>query len=725
MYKRSKSRDNSDTVYIHCQNDGNWTNSNFNCEQTCGTIGIKVAFSVNSQVTEVQKVPWQVGIYMGDSNGIYHHICGGTLVKSNVIISAAHCFWDPLETRLYNESNYIVAAGKFYRDFYSRDEPLAFQMSDVSNIKIPSQFSGADYDYVSDVAVVTLKNHILFKNHIRPACLPWNLNEEIFILNNKHGVVAGWGITNTGSYSPELRSVELTAVDSDDCKRKVTRNNKIPNDKFCVDTDEGRNVCRGDSGGGFLVPIYDGDVAYYYLWGVVSNGLINPGSGDIICNSKFVTTFTNLQLYQGFVTQLKIFHRDDEYDIGCLVPEKVSLLLRNIETDRFLIPGSYVEKNTKIRYVCPVEYLRFGNHTTNTCDKDWLNPHPECIRACTQLYFERSIIARCYYKGKQIYCNRRRLRPGTIAKIECAYMYQKPHNKLFHETITCTNNGFWDNLPTQCEQICGTTEPKLKTEANNTELIFNRTPWQVSIYYQDKNVLAYKYICSGTLIHSKIVLSLIYCFWNSKNSALHDLSNYMVTVGNFYRDYYTTINETQEIQALNISKIYVPDSFTDETGDDAFPIAVILLYYHVVFRNHVRPACLILEANNSINEKLGVIADWRVNNEGVYSSELCSIDLFHKNNPECSKNSSISKTEHEKHYCLGDNGRGLLIPKTINNTIYYHLLGIISNNLAIQGNDSDECDSKFRIVTFNNVSNFKSDLMEILKNATQYIILFE
>ncbi|XP_055383193.1 uncharacterized protein LOC129613234 [Condylostylus longicornis] len=713
MYQKSESNYTFTNEYMRCNRDGTWNKFPFECEQICGTIGTKVAFSVNSQVTEVQKVPWQVGIYMSDSNGTYHHICGGTLVKSNVIISAAHCFWNPLISKLYNESNYIIAAGKFYRDFYANNETFGFQLSDVSNIKIPSQFSGADYDYVSDIAVVTLKNHILFKNHIRPACLPWNLNEKNFILNNKPGVVAGWGVTNTGSYSPELRSVELTAVHSEDCKRKVTRNNKIPNDKFCVDTDEGRNVCRGDSGGGFLVPIKHDNITYFYVWGVVSNGLIDPRANEIICNSKFVTTFTNLQLYQGFVTQLKIFHRDDEYNMGCLVPRIPFLYIKDANTGYKLFSDTYAQKNTKVRYECayPIIYKFVGNYTNNTCEEDWVNPHPKCLITCPTLEVETTV-PRCHYEGKQVDC----VRPlaGTIAKIECAFMYEKPHYQYFYENIRCKNDGFWNYSPIQCEQICGTIDSKLET--NTTQSFNKKVPWQISIYFKSHQETTYEYVCSGTLIHSKIVLSAAQCFWDSKNSTLYDLSSYIVTAGNFYRDYYAI--KTEEIQSSAISNIHIISSIWGPTNNYSSDIAVLTLRNRIIFENHIRPACLIWENNYNINDNFSVIADWHMNSVGLYVSKLCSIDLLYENCIECDK--KLVNREYENEYCSGDDGSALLVPKIINNVTYYYLLGILSNTPQIRDTKINGNNFNRHTITFNNILNFQSIMQESIKNSSRY-----
>ncbi|XP_055374927.1 uncharacterized protein LOC129607777, partial [Condylostylus longicornis] len=290
---------------VHCQTNGEWDYEPFQCEQICGTIDTNLPFSVNSTLTLPNRVPWNVAIYSKNKQQKYEQKCGGTIIQSKIVITAAHCFWDPSEAIIEDKSKFIITTGKFYRDFYANNEMLEVQKINISKINIPITFYGANYDWANDIAVVTLSDHIEYKSHIRPACLTWKEQSEQYIQSNLAGVVAGWGITDNGTYSPELRSVELLSIDSHTCKtKKITRNDNIASDKFCVETGDGKNVCPGDSGGGFVVPTEVNNKILYNLWGVVSNGII--GRGDLVpqCNSNFITTFTNVQYYRQMISGL-------------------------------------------------------------------------------------------------------------------------------------------------------------------------------------------------------------------------------------------------------------------------------------------------------------------------------------------------------------------------------------------------------------------------------------
>ncbi|XP_055383261.1 modular serine protease-like [Condylostylus longicornis] len=405
-----------------CQLDGNWDYSAFTCEQTCGTIETKTAFSLKSQITKIHKVPWHTAIYWKNETGKFEQLCGGTIIYPNVIISAAHCFWNTQTSSLNNESDYIVAAGKFYRDFYAKNEPENVQIRTIQQINTAIQFSGSDYDYLGDIAVLLLHDHIEFKSHIRPACVTWKNYNDRFISSNVPGIVAGWGITESGANSEELRSVELLSLDGESCKLRVSKFNKISNDKFCVETSEGKNVCSGDSGGGFLVPVPINGTIYYHLWGIVSNGFKNQNDNVHICNSKFTTNFVNIQYYKDLVTQsVKNFSLVTHNNSGCLIPTKRYLILTDSQSETILEPGTYIKSLTSVKYACKENALLEGESHTNLCDGNWVQPHPKCIKLCPPIKaFNMNVL--CYKKRIGVSCNKP-VQPGTVAKISCAFIW--------------------------------------------------------------------------------------------------------------------------------------------------------------------------------------------------------------------------------------------------------------------------------------------------------------
>lgn len=109
--------------------------------------------------------------------------------------------------------------------------------------------------------------------------------------------MAGWGITEENVSSAVLKVVDLEAVDYTTCSTKAEKSflPYILPDKFCA-TRANENVCKGDSGGGFMEEerTADGSVRYYL------RGLVSVGSqlGRIECRvNRTYTTFTNVLFY--------------------------------------------------------------------------------------------------------------------------------------------------------------------------------------------------------------------------------------------------------------------------------------------------------------------------------------------------------------------------------------------------------------------------------------------
>jgi secreted trypsin-like serine protease len=123
-----------------------------------------------------------------------------------------------------------------------------------------------------------------------------------YVKDNIFGIVAGWGRTKDGEPSETLQSVNLRTVSHENCNKKLSKQDSIDPDKFCVDLSSGKNVCPGDSGGGFVV--LDSKTDRHFLWGIVSHGIKKQGVEDVQkCDENFVTTFTNIQYFKGEVVR--------------------------------------------------------------------------------------------------------------------------------------------------------------------------------------------------------------------------------------------------------------------------------------------------------------------------------------------------------------------------------------------------------------------------------------
>lgn len=285
--------------YMRCI-EGNWDYV-ATCTPECGRVtpdGEELVFGGRS--AKRGELPWHAGIYRKTSTP-YMQICGGSLVSTTVVISAAHCFWSNLNQQLPT-TDYAVAVGKIYRP-WNNPKDLDVQKSDVRDIKIPIRFQGRTANFQEDIAIVILATRIEYRTYVRPACLDFDISfERQQLQDGKPGKVAGWGLTSeNGNASQILKVVDLPYIDIDRCIGMAPPGFReyINGDKICAGDGEGKALCKGDSGGGLAFSTYDKGVERYYLRGIVSTASTNEN----LCNTNTFTTFTQVSKHEHFIKQ--------------------------------------------------------------------------------------------------------------------------------------------------------------------------------------------------------------------------------------------------------------------------------------------------------------------------------------------------------------------------------------------------------------------------------------
>ncbi|XP_022126007.2 modular serine protease isoform X2 [Pieris rapae] len=292
-----------DLPYMFCT-DGQW-NYKPKCYPECGTVTPKGEILViGGGMAERGAVPWHVGIYIKNLTAHTHtQICGGSLISTSTVISAAHCFW---YEKIHQLPSYLysVAVGKLYRDWDHPYDSLYAQRRDVSKIELASRFYGADLNYQYDLAVVVVNEPFYYRPYIRPLCLDFDprLNEEQLRKGNM-GKVAGWGLTTgyAGSESPILKVLDIPFVPFDDCVNNTSKDYKefLAADKICAGHANGTTLCKGDSGGGLAFPALVQSTSRYFLRGVVSTS--PPARDTRLCNLYSYTGFTNILAHESLI----------------------------------------------------------------------------------------------------------------------------------------------------------------------------------------------------------------------------------------------------------------------------------------------------------------------------------------------------------------------------------------------------------------------------------------
>ncbi|XP_073944608.1 urokinase-type plasminogen activator-like [Choristoneura fumiferana] len=119
---------------MHCV-DGVWNHVAI-CQPDCGTSTASgEQLIINGTRTKRGELPWHAGVYDKTYTPL-KQICGGSLISTQVVISAAHCFWKHDEGR-QPASRYAVALGKIYRPWGEVKDSGAHK-SDVSSLAKPN-----------------------------------------------------------------------------------------------------------------------------------------------------------------------------------------------------------------------------------------------------------------------------------------------------------------------------------------------------------------------------------------------------------------------------------------------------------------------------------------------------------------------------------------------------------------------------------------------------------
>nr|XP_049704064.1 modular serine protease-like [Helicoverpa armigera] len=283
--------------YMRCV-DGEWDQL-ITCIPECGRLGTPAdALLLGSQGREARRneLPWHVAIYR---RADHRQICSGTIVKNDVVISAAHCFWNKRD--LHPASNYVVAAGKLYRR-WNHPNDTHVQTSDIREISVPVRFLGSDTNFQDDIALVKLVSRLEYSIHVRPVCIDFDFEFDSRQLKVfSVGKIAGWGRTATGNFSEILKVADVPYVSIQDCISDTPEGFRvyITSDKICAGYKNGTALCEGDSGGGLTFPARERGTIRYYLRGVASTAVNNQR----LCNEATITSFTHVVTHARFIQE--------------------------------------------------------------------------------------------------------------------------------------------------------------------------------------------------------------------------------------------------------------------------------------------------------------------------------------------------------------------------------------------------------------------------------------
>ncbi|XP_028671472.2 serine protease 27-like [Erpetoichthys calabaricus] len=178
--------------------------------------------------------PWQVSLrWMGS------HICGGSVIQNEWVVTAAHCFKSSLNTSYYELYLGILFSNGINPINVTRHLKSIFIHPDYIN-----------FDQGNDIALLQLDAPVNYTELILPVCLPTQ-NSTFSAQDNCW--VTGWGNIREGVLLPSpgiLQQVKVPIVSNADCNVMYQGETVILSDMTCTGYPVGgKDPCQGDSGG--------------------------------------------------------------------------------------------------------------------------------------------------------------------------------------------------------------------------------------------------------------------------------------------------------------------------------------------------------------------------------------------------------------------------------------------------------------------------------------------
>ncbi|XP_072491174.1 tissue-type plasminogen activator isoform X2 [Notamacropus eugenii] len=275
--------DNDRKPWCHVLKGGQltWEYCNVSKCSTCGLRQIKESqFRIKGGFfTDITSHPWQAAITYMDrkSPGKTNFLCGGILIDSCWVLSAAHCFQEKFEVHQLR-----VALGKTYREEKEEDE----QIFEVEKYVIHEKFVLETFD--NDIALLQLKPKsdslqcAQETKSVQTVCLP---PAGLQMPDWTECELSGYGKHEETSpyYSERLKEGHVRLYPSSRCTSRHLFNKTITENMLCAgDTRSGgkevnlHDACQGDSGGP-LVCMKDNRM---HLIGIISWG-IGCGEKDV------------------------------------------------------------------------------------------------------------------------------------------------------------------------------------------------------------------------------------------------------------------------------------------------------------------------------------------------------------------------------------------------------------------------------------------------------------
>lgn len=207
---------------------------------------------IGGQNITIDQAPWQVLFEIGSDDK-----CGGVILTSEWIVTAAHCIYDAGATI---QNSRIIAGITF------RSQKSTGQIRNISEIIVHEDYGLTPAGTPNnDIALLKLSTPLTFNQNVQPIAAATAVDAANGLLNpGVNGTITGWGRDDFGNQPDQLQSVTIPIISAQqsDSLGSIVTSNMIPLYQ------QGKAAAPGDSGGPMVVAGSNGHI----LGGVCSWG---------------------------------------------------------------------------------------------------------------------------------------------------------------------------------------------------------------------------------------------------------------------------------------------------------------------------------------------------------------------------------------------------------------------------------------------------------------------
>lgn len=199
---------------------------------------LTVPEAVGSTKVNPRQSPWQVALVAANGSPVEGVFCGGTLIDSQWVLTAAHCLYERGTCLPIPKQAIFVAYG-------STDLGKKVSLMAPKALSHPKEYRCSAKAF--DIALIQLEESVAVAAHVQlatPATAPALLTPGTLLMTT------GWGLTEVdGAKSRFLMEVKLPVARHELCQTAYGA--ALPAAAICAG-ETGKDACTGDSGG----PLY-------------------------------------------------------------------------------------------------------------------------------------------------------------------------------------------------------------------------------------------------------------------------------------------------------------------------------------------------------------------------------------------------------------------------------------------------------------------------------------